>query len=179
MRPRRLVRFFNAPVENFLRINRLTRATERSGCGNHLLVPRLGVESGPFATPGTENARSAPICNAFPQMGDDFSPDSHRMLFIHAVSKTMSHGRAGEQSSRAASETRLGAARLVERVTRQAALERVRPGRSIRRDQKPALPDAILCCGGPSSRAAIEQSEIERFRTVLGGRGCAEDPRRD
>ena len=103
-------------------------------------------------------------------MGDEVSPESHIMGPIHAVDETMSQGRAGEQSSRAATETRLGAARMAERVTYQAALERVRPGQLIGRDQKPALPDADLGRAGPVSRAAIEQSEIERFRTVLGGR---------
>ena len=88
----------------------------------------------------------------------------------------MSRGRAQEQSSRAAPEARLGVARTAERVARQAALERARPGRSTGRVQEPALPDASLDRSDHSvSRAALEQSEIERFRTVLGGRCRAEE----
>ena len=81
----------------------------------------------------------------------------------------MSRGRAQESSSRAAADARLGVVRAAERVTRQAALERARPGRSTGRVQEPALPDANLARDDHAvSRAALEQSEIERFRTVLG-----------
>lgn len=76
----------------------------------------------------------------------------------------------------AATDTRLGVVRMADSVARQAALERARPVRSIGRDQRPVLPDASRDpAGRPVARTAFEQSEIERFRTVLGGRCYAHE----
>lgn len=83
----------------------------------------------------------------------------------------MSESRAQEQSLPAATETRLGVARMADNAARQAALERAGPVPSIGGDQRPALPDASRDrADRPVARTAIERSEIERFRTVLGAR---------
>ena len=89
----------------------------------------------------------------------------------------MSHKRAQEQSLRAATETRLGVARIAESVTRQAALERARLAPVKGWDLRPALPDASARGDDRALRMTLEQSEIERFRTVLGGARCAGDLR--
>ncbi len=82
----------------------------------------------------------------------------------------MSQMRAQEQSLPAAADTRLGVGRVADNVARQAALERARPGRSIRRDQRPALPDAIRGMADHPVAWGAAQPEIDRFRAVLGGR---------
>jgi hypothetical protein len=56
-------------------------------------------------------------------------------------------------------------------AARRAAPERARSVLAIAADQTPALPDAIrIPLDRLPRRAAPEQAEIERFRTVLGGR---------
>jgi hypothetical protein len=82
----------------------------------------------------------------------------------------MSQMRAQDQSLPAAADTRLGVVREADSVARQAALERARPGRYIRRDQRPALPDAIRGLADRPVGWSALQSDIDRFRAVLGGR---------
>ena len=83
----------------------------------------------------------------------------------------MSHMRAQEQSLPAVAETRLGVARLADRVceaTRQAALEGAGSALSIlAADQSTALPDAIKAVADRAlARTAIMQTEFDRFRAV-------------
>ena len=83
----------------------------------------------------------------------------------------MSQMRAQELSLPAVAETRLGVARLADRVceaTRQAALEGAGSALSIlAADQSPALPDAIRDLANRAlARTAIMQSEFDRFRAV-------------
>jgi hypothetical protein len=85
----------------------------------------------------------------------------------------MSDQRAQGQSPQAAIGSRLGAVRedLKGEVARRAAPERARSALAIAADQTPALPDAIrIPVDRLPRRVAPEQAEIERFRTVLGGR---------
>jgi hypothetical protein len=83
----------------------------------------------------------------------------------------MSQMRAQEVSLPAVAETRLGVARLADRVceaTRQAALEGAGSALSIlAADQSPALPDAIRDLANRAlARTAVMQSEFDRFRAV-------------
>ena len=83
----------------------------------------------------------------------------------------MSQMRAQELSLPAVAETRLGVARLADRVceaTRQAALEGAGSALSIlAADQSPGLPDAIKTMADRAlARVAIMQSEFDRFRAV-------------
>lgn len=83
----------------------------------------------------------------------------------------MSQMRAQEVSLPAVAETRLGVARLADRVceaTRQAALEGAGSALSIlAADQSPALPDAIRDLAQRAlARTAVMQSEFDRFRAV-------------
>ncbi|HJT11517.1 MAG TPA: hypothetical protein VJ790_02795 [Dongiaceae bacterium] len=83
----------------------------------------------------------------------------------------MSQMRAQELSLPAVAETRLGVARLADRVceaTRQAALEGAGSALSIlAADQSPGLPDAIKAMADRAlARVAIMQSEFDRFRAV-------------
>ena len=83
----------------------------------------------------------------------------------------MSQMRAQELSLPAVAETRLGVARLADRVceaTRQAALEGAGSALSIlAADQSPALPDAIKSVADRAlARTAIMQTEFDRFRAV-------------
>ena len=86
----------------------------------------------------------------------------------------MSQMRALEVSLPAVAETRLGVARLADRVceaTRQAALEGAGSALSIlAANQSPALPDAIRDLANRAlARTAIMQSEFDRFRAVTRG----------
>ena len=83
----------------------------------------------------------------------------------------MSQMRAQELSLPAVAETRLGVARLADRVceaTRQAALEGAGSALSIlAADQSPVLPDAIKAVADRAlARIAIMQAEFDRFRAV-------------
>ena len=83
----------------------------------------------------------------------------------------MSQMRAQEQSLPAVAETRLGVARLADRVceaTRQAALEGAGSALSIlAADQSPVLPDAIKAVADRAlARIAVMQVEFDRFRAV-------------
>jgi len=83
----------------------------------------------------------------------------------------MSQMRAQELSLPAVAETRLGVARLADRVceaTRQAALEGAGLALSIlAADQSPVLPDAIKSVADRAlARTAIMQAEFDRFRAV-------------
>ena len=83
----------------------------------------------------------------------------------------MSQMRAQEVSLPAVAETRLGVARLADRVceaTRQAALEGAGSVLSIlAADQSPVLPDAIRDLADRAlARTAVMQSEFDRFRAV-------------
>ena len=83
----------------------------------------------------------------------------------------MSQMRAQEQSLPAVAETRLGVARLADRVceaTRQAALEGAGSALSIlAADQSPVLPDAIKAVADRAlARIAVMQAEFDRFRAV-------------
>lgn len=83
----------------------------------------------------------------------------------------MSQLRAQELSLPAVAETRLGVARLADRVceaTRQAALEGAGSALSIlAADQSPVLPDAIKAVANRAlARVAIMQTEFDRFRAV-------------
>jgi hypothetical protein len=83
----------------------------------------------------------------------------------------MSQMRAQELSLPAVAETRLGVARLADRVceaTRRAALEGAGSALSIlAADQSPGLPDAIKTIADRAlARVAIMQSEFDRFRAV-------------
>lgn len=83
----------------------------------------------------------------------------------------MSQMRAQDLSLPAVAETRLGVARLADRVceaTRQAALEGAGSALSIlAADQSPVLPDAIRELADRAlARVAIMQSEFDRFRAV-------------
>ena len=76
----------------------------------------------------------------------------------------MSRKEPQEQSLPAGSEARLGVIRVAEgasEAARRAAPERARSTPAIAVDQLPVLPDAI--------RSGAE-SEVERFRSVLGRR---------
>lgn len=89
----------------------------------------------------------------------------------------MSQMRAQELSLPAVAETRLGVARLADRVceaTRQAALEGAGLALSIlAADQSPALPDAIKSVADRAlARTAVMQTEFDRFRAVTR-RGAA------
>jgi hypothetical protein len=89
----------------------------------------------------------------------------------------MSQMRAQEVSLPAVAETRLGVARLADRVcaaTRQAALEGTGSALSIlAADQSSALPDSIRDLANRAlARTAIMQSEFDRFRAVTR-RGAA------
>jgi len=91
--------------------------------------------------------------------------------FRHIDGDVMSQMRALEVSLPAVAETRLGVARLADRVceaTRQAALEGAGSALSIlAADQSPALPDAIRDLASRAlARTAIMQSEFDRFRAV-------------
>jgi hypothetical protein len=82
--------------------------------------------------------------------------------------------RAQRVSLPAVAETRLGVARLADRVceaTRQAALEGAGSALSILAvDQSPALPDAIRdVANRVLARVAIMQTEFDRFRAVTRG----------
>jgi hypothetical protein len=86
----------------------------------------------------------------------------------------MSQMRAQEQSLPAVAETRLGVARLADRVceaTRQAALEGAGSALSIlAADQSPVLPDAIKAVADRAvTRIAVMQAEFDRFRAVTRG----------
>ena len=86
--------------------------------------------------------------------------------------------RAQEVSLPAVAETRLGVARLADRVceaTRQAALEGAGLALSIlAADQSPVLPDAIRDLANRAlARTAIMQTEFDRFRAVTR-RGVSE-----
>jgi hypothetical protein len=79
--------------------------------------------------------------------------------------------RAQELSLPAVAETRLGVARLADRVceaTRQAALEGAGSALSIlAANQSPVLPDAIKAVADRAlARVAIMQTEFDRFRAV-------------
>jgi hypothetical protein len=83
----------------------------------------------------------------------------------------MSQIRAQQLSRPAVTETRLGVARLADRVceaTRQAALEGAGSALSIlAADQSPVLPDAIKAVADRAlARTAIMQTEFDRFRAV-------------
>lgn len=83
----------------------------------------------------------------------------------------MSQMRAQELSLPAVAETRLGVARLADRVceaTRQAALEGAGSALSIlAADQSPVLPDAIKAVADRAlARTGIMQTEFDRFRAV-------------
>ena len=83
----------------------------------------------------------------------------------------MSQMRAQELSLPAVAETRLGVARLADRVceaTRQAALEGAGSVLLIlAADQSPVLPDAIRDLADRAlARTAVMQSEFDRFRAV-------------
>jgi hypothetical protein len=83
----------------------------------------------------------------------------------------MSQMRAQELSLPAVAETRLGVARLADRVceaTRQAALEGAGSALLIlAANQSPALPDAIKAVANRAlARVAIMQTEFDRFRAV-------------
>jgi hypothetical protein len=83
----------------------------------------------------------------------------------------MSQMRAQELSRPAVAETRLGVARLADRVceaTRQAALEGAGSALSIlAANQSTALPDAIKSVADRAlARTAIMQTEFDRFRAV-------------
>ena len=83
----------------------------------------------------------------------------------------MSQMRAQEQSLPAVAETRLGVARLADRVceaTRQAALEGAGSALSIlAADQSPVLPDAIKAVADRAlARIALMQTEFDRFRAA-------------
>ena len=83
----------------------------------------------------------------------------------------MSQMRALEVSLPAVAETRLGVARLADRVceaTRQAALEGAGSALLIlAANQSPALPDAIRDLADRAlARTAVMQSEFDRFRAV-------------
>ena len=86
--------------------------------------------------------------------------------------------RAQEVSLPAVAETRLGVARLADRVceaTRQAALEGAGSALSIlAANQSPVLPDAIRDLANRAlARTAIMQTEFDRFRAVTR-RGVSE-----
>jgi hypothetical protein len=98
--------------------------------------------------------------------------------FRHIDGDVMSQMRALEVSLPAVAETRLGVARLADRVceaTRQAALEGAGSALSIlAADQSPALLDAIRDLANRAlARTAIMQSEFDRFRAVTR-RGVSE-----
>jgi hypothetical protein len=91
--------------------------------------------------------------------------------FWHIGGDVMSQMRAQELSLPAVAETRLGVARLADRVceaTRQAALEGAGLALSIlAADQSPVLPDAIKSLADRAlARTAIMQAEFDRFRAV-------------
>jgi hypothetical protein len=91
--------------------------------------------------------------------------------FWHIDGDVMSQMRAQELSLPAVAETRLGVARLADRVceaTRQAALEGAGSALSIlAANQSPALPDAIKSVADRAlARTAIMQAEFDRFRAV-------------
>jgi hypothetical protein len=91
--------------------------------------------------------------------------------FWHIGGDVMSQMRAQELSLPAVAETRLGVARLADRVceaTRQAALEGAGLALSIlAADQSPVLPDAIKSVADRAlARTAIMQTEFDRFRAV-------------
>jgi hypothetical protein len=113
-------------------------------------------------------------------MGDE---ESHHFLKIRPVTSqhtlwtlahdgdVMSQMRAQELSLPAVAETRLGVARLADRVceaTRQAALEGAGSALSIlAADQSPALPDAIRNLANRAlARTAVMQAEFDRFWAV-------------
>ena len=88
----------------------------------------------------------------------------------------MSQMRVQELSLPAVAETRLGVARLADRVceaTRQAALEGAGSALSIlAADQSPGLPDAIKTIADRAlARVAIMQSEFDRLRAVEAVKG--------
>ena len=133
----------------------------------------------------SEISGNAPV---FPQLGDEESghfPKIHPVTsqytpfgFRHIDGDVMSQMRALEVSLPAVAETRLGVARLADRVceaTRQAALEGAGSALSIlAADQSPALLDAIRDLANRAlSRTAIMQSEFDRFRAVTR-RGVSE-----
>jgi hypothetical protein len=96
----------------------------------------------------------------------------------------MSHMRAKERLLPAAAETRLGVARLADRVceaTRQAALEGAGSALSIlAADQSPALPDAIREVAVRAlARTAVMQTGFDRFRAVTCAGASSGAARRD
>jgi hypothetical protein len=98
--------------------------------------------------------------------------------FRHIGGDVMFQMRAQRVSLPAVAETRLGVARLADRVceaTRQAALEGAGSALSILAvDQSPALPDAIRdVANRVLARVAIMQTEFDRFRAVTR-RGVSE-----
>jgi hypothetical protein len=117
----------------------------------------------------------------FPQLGDEESghfskirpvtTPAHPLEFWHIDRDVMSQMRAQDLSLPAVAETRLGVARLADRVcgaTRQAALEGAGSALSIlAADQSPVLPDAIKAVADRAlARTAIMQTEFDRFRAV-------------
>ena len=117
----------------------------------------------------------------FPQLGDEESGHFSKIRscydasppldFWHIGGDVMSQMRAQELSLPAVAETRLGVARLADRVceaTRQAALEGAGSALSIlAADQSPVLPDAIKSVADRAlARTAIMQTEFDRFRAV-------------
>ncbi|MBA4100219.1 MAG: hypothetical protein C0484_26020 [Rhodospirillum sp.] len=126
----------------------------------------------------SEISGNAPV---FPQLGDEESGRfskihpvttlAHPLDFWHIGGDVMSQMRAQELSLPAVAETRLGVARLADRVceaTRQAALEGAGSALSIlAADQSPVLPDAIKSVADRAlARIAIMQTEFDRFRAV-------------
>ena len=96
----------------------------------------------------------------------------------------MSQMRAQELSLPAVAETRLGVARLADRVceaTRQAALEGAGLALSIlAADQSPVLPDAIKSVADRAlARIAIMQTEFDRFRAVTRRGASIQSARQD
>jgi hypothetical protein len=96
----------------------------------------------------------------------------------------MSHMRAKERLLPAAAETRLGVARLADRVceaTRQAALEGAGSALSIlAADQSPALPDAIREVASRAlARTAVMQIGFDRFRAVTRAAASSGAARRE
>lgn len=92
-------------------------------------------------------------------------------ILITGGGGVVSQRRTYDQRSPATGEMRLGAGWIADGVAYQAALERAGPAPSMRPGQWPALPDPTRCLAELRvARSLPEQSEIDRFRAVLGGR---------
>jgi hypothetical protein len=121
---------------------------------------------------------------SIPQLGDEEPADFRTMRLCHGCGPlnfwqiggdVMSYMRERKRSRLPpVGETRLGVARLAERVceaTRQAALEGVRSALSIAAEQSPALPEEIRHIADQAlARVAIMQTEMDRFLAASRGR---------